>query len=84
MCQIRHSEQLEQGRSRDVVAKKVGLKSGLEVNRAIRAVTIIDELSEQGRTEDAELIRGVLNNRSIWTADELARNIDIVEISDEE
>jgi len=61
----------EQGRSRDIVAKKVGLKSGREVERAIKTVSIIDELTEQGRTEDAELIRGVLNNRSISAADEL-------------
>ena len=64
-------DNVKQGRSRDIVAKKVGLKSGHEVERAIRAVSTIDELTEQGRTEDAELIRGVLNNRSISAADEL-------------
>ena len=65
------TKQNEQGRSRDIVAKKVGLKSGREVERAIKTVSIIDELTEQGRTEDAELIRGVLNNRRISAADEL-------------
>ena len=64
-------DNVKQGRSRDIVAKKVGLKSGHEVERAIRAVSAIDELTEQGRTEDDELIRGVLNNRSISAADEL-------------
>lgn len=34
--------------------------------------------------EDAELIRGVLNNRSVSAAEELARNIDIVEIPEKE
>lgn len=76
--------EMEQGRSRDIVAKKVGLKSGHEVDRAIRAVETIDKLKENGRTEDAELIKGVLNNRSATAADELARNIDKVQIPDED
>lgn len=75
---------IEQGRSRDIVAQKVGLKSGREVDRAIRAVETIDKLKENGRTEDAELIKGVLNNRSASAADELARNIDKVQIPDED
>ena len=44
----------------------------------------IEELRETGRGKDAELIRGVLNNRSVSAAEELARNIDIVEIPEEE
>lgn len=75
---------IAQGKSRDIVAKKVGLKSGREVDRAIRAVETIDKLKENGRTEDAELIKGVLNNRSASAADELARNIDKVQIPDED
>lgn len=71
----------EKGKARDTVAKKVGLKSGHEVDRAIRTVNIIDDLSDKGRTEEAELIRGVLNNGSVSSAEELAKNIDIVEIS---
>lgn len=35
-------------------------------------------------TVNAELIRGVLNNRSVSAAEELARNIDIVEIPEKE
>lgn len=76
-------EQLEQGKSRDIVAKKIGMKSGREVERAISAVDAIDKLSDDGRTEEADLIRGVLNNRSISSAEELARNIDIVEIPED-
>ena len=57
---------------------------GHEVDRAITAVNKIDELKKAGRVEDAELIRGVLNNRSVSAAEELARNIDIIEISEEE
>lgn len=74
----------KKGKARDFVAKKVGLRSGHEVDRAITAVNKIDELRKTGREKDAELIRGVLNNRSISAAEELARNIDIVEIPEEE
>ena len=74
----------EKGKARDFVAKKVGLRSGHEVDRAITAVNKIEELRETGRGKDAELIRGVLNNRSVSAAEELARNIDIVEIPEEE
>lgn len=72
------------GKARDIVAKNVGLRSGHEVDRAIMAVNKIEELRKAGRVEDAELIRGVLNNRSVSAAEELARNIDIVEIPKEE
>ena len=78
------AEQVKKGEARDFVAKKVGLRSGHEVDRAITAVNKIDELREAGRVEEAELIRGVLNNRSVSAAENLARNIDIVEIPEEE
>ena len=74
----------KKGKARDIVAKNVGLRSGHEVDRAITAVNKIDELKKTGRVEDAELIRGVLNNRSVSAAEELARNIDIVEIPEKE
>lgn len=81
---VPNSAQVEnQGRARDKVAKNVGLRSGHEVDRAITAVNKIDELRKTGREKDAELIRGVLNNRSVSAAEELARNIDIVEIPEE-
>lgn len=74
----------EQGKARDIVADKLKFASGREVDRAITTVDIIDTLEGEGRTEDADLIRGVLNNRSISSAEELARNIDIVEIPETE
>lgn len=74
----------KKGKARDFVAKKVGLRSGHEVDRAITAVNKIEELKKAGRVEDAELIRGVLNNRSVSAAEELARNIDIVKIPEKE
>lgn len=81
---LRDDDILEQGKTRDIIAPKVGLKSGQEVDRAIKAVNKIDELKEEGRTEDVELLRGVMNNRSISAAENLAKNIDNVEIPEED
>lgn len=66
-------EQLEQGKSRDITAKKVGLRSGREADRAINTIKTIDELEKNGKTEDADLIRAVLNKRNVSTAEELAK-----------
>lgn len=48
-------EQEELGKSRNIVAKKVGLRSGHEVDRAISTIRIIDKLETEGRTEEADL-----------------------------
>lgn len=81
---LRDDDVLEQGKTRDIIAPKVGLKSGQEVDRAIKTVKKIDELKEEGRTEEAELLCGVMNNRSISAAENLAKNIDNVEIPEED
>lgn len=81
---LRDDVVLEQGKTRDIIASKVGLKSGQEVDRAMKTVKKIDELKEEGRTEDEELLRGVMNNRSISAAENLAKNIDNVEIPEED
>lgn len=75
-----NSELCIQGTSRDAVSKKVGLRSGHEVDRAITTIKIIDKLENEGRTEEADLVRAVLNKRSVSTAEELAKNIDKVDI----
>lgn len=77
-------EQEEQGKSRNIVAKKVGLRSGHEVDRAITTIKIIDKLENEGRTEEADLVRAVLNKRSVSTAEELAKNIDKVDIPEDD
>lgn len=77
-------EQVEQGKSRDITAKKVGLRSGREAERAIKTVEVIDKLKTEGRTEEADLIRAVLNKRSVSTAEELAKNIDKVDIPEKD
>ena len=66
----------KQNRARDAVAKNVGFRSGHEVDRAIKTIDKIEELKEEGRTEEAELIRGALNKGRISSAEELARNIE--------
>ena len=64
------------GRPRDIVAKKLKMKSGHEVERAVKSVETIDKLTEIGRKDDAELIRDALNNTSASTASELSYHID--------
>ena len=64
------------GRPRDIVAKKLKMKSGREVERAVKSVETIDKLTETGRKDDAELIRDALNNTSASTASELSYHID--------
>ena len=76
---VANSPQQVKGKARDIVAKNVGFRSGRETERAIKAIDKIEELKEEGRTEEAELIRGALNNGRISSAEELARNIDIVD-----
>lgn len=78
------SDKSENGKARDQVAKKLNYKSGREADRAIKTVNKIDELKEEGRTEDAEFVRDVMNNRGISAAENLAKNIDNIRLSEEE
>ena len=68
--------QAEKGKTRDIVAKKLKMKSGREVERAVKSIETIDKLTETGRKDDAELIRDTLNNTSASTASELSYHID--------
>ncbi len=72
------------GETRNLVAEKVGLRSGQEVDRAIKTIKKIDELKDKGRKEEAELVRDVMNNRSISAAESLAKNIDNIRLSEEQ
>ena len=74
----------KQGRTRDIIAPIVGFKSGQEVDRAIKAVDKIDALTEQGRVEDANLLRGVLNKRNPSAAESLVKVIDKVDIPEDD
>lgn len=71
-------------RTSDVLAEKLDFKSGRDVERAINTVNAMDKLQEEGRTEEADLIRGVLNNGSTSAAENLAKNIDVVDIPEVE
>lgn len=62
-------EPMEKGKTRDRIAERVNLKSGQEVDNVIKTLEKIDELEEEGRIEDADLVRDVMNNRNI-SADE--------------
>lgn len=79
-----NSDQSEQGKARDIVAEKMNYKSGREVDRAITTVNIIDELNKGGYTEDAQLITDVMNNRGISAAENLAKNIDNIALTEEQ
>lgn len=70
------------GKSRDIVAEQLGLKSGQELERVIKAIDMIDELLSQDRKEDAALIRNVLNNGTASAAEKLAKHIDILSAED--
>lgn len=67
---------LNMGKSRDMVAKKLHMKSGREVERVVKSVKTIDKLKSEGRNDDAKLIADVLNTRSASTASELSSCID--------
>lgn len=78
---------LDSGKSRDLVAEKVGFKSGREVERAISTVKKIDELKNRGDEESlekAELLKGVLNNRNPSAAESLSSFIDDVDIKEDD
>lgn len=72
------------GETREVIAKRVGLKSGHEADRAIKTIEKVDELKKEGRDEDAKLITDVMNNRGISAANSLAKNIDDIGMSEED
>ncbi len=51
----------EKGKTRDIVAEKVGIGSGETYRRAKDAVKKIDQLQTQGNEKDAEFLKTVLN-----------------------
>ena len=72
------------GETRKIIAKKVGLKSGHEADRAIKTIEKVEELKKEGRDEDAKLITDVMNNRGFSAADSLAKNINNIKLSEKE
>lgn len=72
------------GETREIIAKKVGLKSGHEADRAINTIEKVDELKKEGRVEDAKLVVDVMNNRGFSAANSLVKNIDNIKLSEEE
>lgn len=80
--EVPETAQRGKGKTRDIVAKKLKMKSGHEVERAVKSIETIDKLTETGRKDDAELIRDTLNNTSASTAADLSSHID--ELTEEE
>lgn len=80
----RGEEDSATGKTREVIAKKVGLRSGHEVDRAIKTIETVDELKKEGCDKDAKLITDVMNNRGISAAHSLAKNINNIRLSEEE
>ncbi len=76
VAELPQGQEKTSGKTRDIVAKKLHMRSGREVERAVKTVKKIDELQEQGRSEDSQLIKNTLNNTSASTAEELAKHID--------
>ena len=73
--------QSEDGRTRDIVAEKVGIGSGKTYDRAKSAVKKIDELKQDGNEKDAEFLKTVLNE-SVRGAKDLAELDSLKDISE--
>ena len=59
------------GEARDIIAKRVGLGSGRNFQKALQVVEEIDRLCETGKTEIAEALKSILNENSINAAHKL-------------
>jgi hypothetical protein len=57
---VANSPQAETGKTRDIIAEKVGLKSGRDADRAMLAVRKIDTLKDNGDNEKADRKNGVV------------------------
>lgn len=66
----------EQGRTRDIIAAKIKLKSGRQYERARNVINKIDQLKEDGKTEEADIMINILN-QAPSTAEEFISKVDI-------
>ena len=58
----------EKGKTRDIIARRVGLGSGRNYQKALQVVEFIDRLCESEKTEIAEALKRILNESSINAA----------------
>jgi len=56
------------GSTRDVIAKRVGLGSGINYQKACKVISAIDEAIIAGNFDKAEALRKILNNKSVNAA----------------
>jgi hypothetical protein len=64
------------GRTRDIVASKVGLKSGRRYTGAKNVINKIDQLKEDGKIDEADIMINILN-QAPSTAEEFISKVDI-------
>ncbi|OUL27098.1 ParB N-terminal domain-containing protein [Nostoc sp. 106C] len=62
------------GSTRDVIAKKVGLGSGVNYEHACKVISAIDEAFLIGNIDKAETLRKFLNEKSVNAAVKMIRN----------
>ena len=58
----------EKGKVRDIIAKRVGLGSGYNYQKALQVVEFLDRLCESEKTEIAKALKRILNESSINAA----------------
>ncbi len=64
------------GQSRDIIAKRVGLGSGRNYQKALKVVEEIDRLVEIGKTDLAEALKKILNEASIDAANKILKQTE--------
>lgn len=72
----------EVGKTRDIVAEKIGVGSGKTYEAAKKVVDEIDNLKVEGKEKDSEFLKTVLNDGGVNTAKNLLKT-DLTKIDDE-
>lgn len=75
-------QQVDKGATRDIIASKVGIGSGRTYERAKEVVNKIDELKQEGKKQDAEFLKTILNE-SVRGAQDIAGSNRLNEVSQE-
>lgn len=78
---INCSQGIEKGRTRDIVAPKIGI-SGSTYIRAKLAFNEIKRLEKEGKTQDAKFLTAILNE-NVRGAKDIVKSNKISKISDE-
>lgn len=71
----------ESGKSRDLAAEQTGFNSGKTAERGLKALEVAENLKEQGKTNEAEIIELILNEGNFSGALDIAKGIEEGEIT---